>query len=80
MPLLIDGLTEDGPDDSLSRSSQPITVSGGGMGGMTPIVTPLAASGFGPRALSLLERSPATAGHGPDVGRGRARANRARGG
>jgi len=54
VPLLIDGLTEDGPQNSLSGSSQPITVSGGGMAGMTPIVTPLAASGFGPRALSLL--------------------------
>ena len=32
----------------------PITVSGGGMAGMTPIVTPLAASGFSPRALALL--------------------------
>ena len=54
VPLLIDGLADDGHDDGPSRSSQPLTVSGGGMGGMTPIVTPLAASGFGPRALSLL--------------------------
>src|ERR1700678_4383237 len=54
VPLLIDGLAADGPVDGPSRSLQPLTVSGGGMGGMTPIVTPLAASGFGPRALSLL--------------------------
>jgi SpoIVB peptidase S55 len=54
VPLLIDGLAADGPDDGPSRSMQPLTVSGGGMAGMTPIVTPLAASGFGPRALSLL--------------------------
>ena len=33
---------------------RPMPVSGGAMGGMTPIVTPLAASGFSPRALSLL--------------------------
>jgi hypothetical protein len=51
---LIDGLglAEDGQTAPLLPL--PITVSGGGMGGMTPIVTPLAASGFGPRALSLL--------------------------
>lgn len=54
VPLMIDGLTESGLEDSLSRSSQPVTVSGGGMAGMIPIVTPLAASGFGPRALNLL--------------------------
>ena len=51
--LLIDGLSPEAPTRPLS-SSQPITVSGGGTGGMTPIVTPLAASGFGPRALNFL--------------------------
>jgi hypothetical protein len=51
--LLIDGLTAEEPSGP-GTSMQPIAVSGGGMGGMTPIVTPLAASGFGPRALSLL--------------------------
>ena len=54
VPPLIDGLTADGLEKSLSQSSQPITVSGGGMAGMTQIVTPLAASGFGPRALNVL--------------------------
>ena len=54
VPLLIDGSMDDGLPNSPSRSSQPTTVSGGGLGGMTPIVTPLAASGFGPRALGLL--------------------------
>ena len=54
VPPLIDGLTADEPAGSPSELSQPITVSGGGTAGMTPIVTPLAASGFGPRALSLL--------------------------
>ena len=38
----------------LATSMQPMPVSGGAMGGMTPIVTPLAASGFSPRALGLL--------------------------
>jgi hypothetical protein len=33
---------------------EPMPVAGGAMGGMTPIVTPLAASGFSPRALSML--------------------------
>ena len=54
----------------------PIPVSGGGIGGMTPIVTPLAASGFGPRALSLLAERLRPIGHGPHVGRGRVRSNR----
>jgi len=50
---LIDGLGDlDG--NARASSSMAIPVSGGGLGGMTPIVTPLAASGFGARALSLL--------------------------
>lgn len=48
----IEGLAGDEP--GLGASMQPVPVSGGAMGGMTPIVTPLAASGFSPRALSLL--------------------------
>jgi hypothetical protein len=53
---MIDGLEMGQADDGkiASISALPITVSGGGPGGMVPIVTPLAASGFGPRALSLL--------------------------
>jgi len=54
VPLVIDGLAADEQHDGPTRALQPMTVSGGGMAGMTPIVTPLAASGFGPRALSLL--------------------------
>jgi hypothetical protein len=54
VPLLIDGLTDDGGSGGVKPSNEPISVAGGGLGGMTPIVTPLAASGFGPRALSLL--------------------------
>ena len=49
----IEGLGGDAPE-GLGTSTQPIPVSGGGAGNMTPIVTPLAASGFSPRALSLL--------------------------
>jgi len=51
--FVIDGLTDE-PSTGLSTSLQPIAVSGGAIGEMKPIVTPLAASGFGPRALSLL--------------------------
>ena len=70
VPLLIDGLADDAPIKTLS-SEQPITVAGGGVGGMTPIITPLAASGFGPRALNLLSDRLRPAGHGTDVGRRR---------
>jgi hypothetical protein len=53
--LWVDGLAGNDPaDQTPGVSARPIAVSGGGMAGMTPIVTPLAASGFGPRALSLL--------------------------
>ncbi len=48
----IDGLSGEVP--GLGSSSLPIPMSGGPMSGMVPIVTPLAASGFSPRALSLL--------------------------
>jgi SpoIVB peptidase S55 len=51
---LIEGLGAEAPAESLGLSFAPQAVSAGGMGGMTPIVTPLAASGFTPRALSLL--------------------------
>ncbi len=45
----------DGMDDIPSFGPiGPISVSGGGLGGMRPIATPLAASGFTPRALALL--------------------------
>jgi hypothetical protein len=48
----IDGLS--GEEPGPGRSSMPVPVAGGAMAGMVPIVTPLAASGFSPRALSLL--------------------------
>jgi hypothetical protein len=50
---LIDGLT-DAPERGPVSSLFALPLSGGGAGGMTPIVTPLSASGFSPRALSLL--------------------------
>jgi hypothetical protein len=50
---MIDGICES-DDDPSNPGSLAIPISGGGLAGMTPIVTPLAASGFGPRALSLL--------------------------
>jgi hypothetical protein len=50
----IEGLAGDDPGLGESVSFSPLPVSGGAMGGMTPIVTPLAASGFSPRALSFL--------------------------
>ena len=50
---LIDaGVAEEGPDPA--RSEMALRVSGGGAG-MVPIATPLAASGFSPRALSMLD-------------------------
>ena len=50
---LIDGLSDDLMPETWS-SSLPVAVSGGTLAGMRPIVTPLAATGFTPRALSLL--------------------------
>ncbi len=49
----IDGHAGDEP--RFAAELAPLRVSGGALAGMTPIVTPLAASGFSPRALSLLE-------------------------
>jgi SpoIVB peptidase S55 len=39
---------------SSGSAAAPLAVAAGGFGGMTPIITPLAASGFGPRAMNLL--------------------------
>ncbi|MFO0954050.1 MAG: SpoIVB peptidase S55 domain-containing protein [Isosphaeraceae bacterium] len=50
------------------ESSSPVTVSGGGMAGMRPIVTPLAATGFSPRALGMLETSLRPLGMAPMAG------------
>jgi hypothetical protein len=64
---LIDGLVAEG-DDNPTWSRVPTPVSGGGLGGMTPIVTPLSASGFGPRALSLLSERLRPLGLAPMAG------------
>jgi hypothetical protein len=49
----LDGLATDEPEPA--DRWLPVTVAGGGVKGMTPIVTPLAAAGFSARALALLE-------------------------
>lgn len=46
----------------------PIAVSGGGLGGMKPIATPLAATGFSPRALAVLSESLAPLNMAPMAG------------
>jgi hypothetical protein len=48
-PLMIDGVATTGTFDAA-----PTPVSGGALAGMRPIATPLAATGFSPRALALL--------------------------
>lgn len=50
-PIVIDGRATDEPFDG---GVAPISVAGGALGGMRPIATPLAASGFSPRALAVL--------------------------
>ncbi len=52
----------------LDGRTAPVRVSGGGMAGMTPIATPLAASGFSPRALSVLETQLRPLGMAPMAG------------
>ncbi len=64
----IEGLSGDEP--APGTSMQPVPVSGGAMGGMTPIVTPLAASGFSPRALGLLADRLRPIGMAPMAGGG----------
>ncbi len=59
---------QDGDDRRSEAEFGPTRVSGGAMAGMTPIVTPLAASGFSPRALSLLETRLRPLGMAPMAG------------
>jgi hypothetical protein len=56
LPLapLVEGLSDEPNAEAPGVSFAPMPISGGGLGGMTPIVTPLSASGFSPRALALL--------------------------
>jgi len=67
---LVEGLTDDEGNAPSSPFSLAIPVSGGGAGGMTPIVTPMAASGFSPRALSLLNDRLRPLGLAPMAGGG----------
>ena len=62
----IDGLALDERKSEVELA--PLRVSGGAMAGMTPIVTPLAASGFSARALSVLETQLRPFGMAPMVG------------
>ncbi|MDR3637189.1 MAG: SpoIVB peptidase S55 domain-containing protein [Isosphaeraceae bacterium] len=50
--LIIEGRADE-PAES-STNTAPVAVSGGNLAGMRPIATPIAASGFTPRALALL--------------------------
>jgi SpoIVB peptidase S55 len=52
---MVDGLLLSGSEAS-EDSLGPIAVSGGALAGMRPIATPMAAAGFTPRALALLEQ------------------------
>ena len=51
----------------------PVAASGGGLAGMRPIATPLAASGFSPRALSVLSERLGPLGMAPMAGGGATR-------
>ena len=62
----IDGLVLD--ERKSEEELAPLRVSGGAMAGMTPIVTPLAASGFSARALSVLETQLRPLGMAPMAG------------
>jgi hypothetical protein len=61
---LIAGVSDDPPGAGLG----PVAVSGGAPAGMKPIATPLAASGFTPRALALLEERFRPLGMAPMAG------------
>ncbi len=64
-PALVEGVATDETD---ARLVGPVAVSGGALAGMRPIATPIAASGFGPRALSLLESQFKPLGMAPMAG------------
>ena len=67
-PTLIDGLGD--PDADSGLSDMPRAVSGGGAAGMIPIATPLAAAGFSPRALAMLDARLRPLGMAPMSGGG----------
>jgi hypothetical protein len=62
---LIEGLAN---DDAAAAELGPMPVSGGALAGMKPIATPLAASGFTPRALAFLEERFRPLGMAPMAG------------
>jgi hypothetical protein len=53
-PLYIEGLATAGDEPAVDSVAAPLAVSGGALAGMKPIATPLAAAGFSPRALAVL--------------------------
>ncbi|MGO9598466.1 MAG: SpoIVB peptidase S55 domain-containing protein [Isosphaeraceae bacterium] len=57
-----------GDEAEIAGRLSPLKVSGGTAGGMIPIVTPLAASGFSPRALAVLESQVRPLGMAPMAG------------
>lgn len=65
--FLIDDLNGDG-NGAPTADFGPLTVSGGALAGMRPIATPLAATGFTPRALALLEERFRPLGMAPMAG------------
>jgi hypothetical protein len=58
----------DGEGAIPSRNESPVAAAGGAVAGMIPIVTPLAASGFSPRALAMLETRLRPLGMAPMAG------------
>ncbi|WP_250846653.1 SpoIVB peptidase S55 domain-containing protein [Aquisphaera insulae] len=67
-PELLDPSEPNSPDAASPSPEAPLPLAGGGMAGMRPIVTPLAASGFSPRALAQLETSLRPLGMAPMAG------------
>jgi len=67
---LIEGLVASEGLGSEFASTGPLAVSGGALAGMRPIATPLAATGFTPRALALLEERFRPIGLAPMAGGG----------
>jgi len=68
LPTAIDLFQDEDLTSGLSNG--PLAVSGGGAAGMMPIATPLAATGFSPRALSMLETRLRPLGMAPMSGGG----------
>ncbi len=64
-PALVEGAATDETD---ARLVGPVAVSGGALAGMRPIATPIAAGGFSPKALALLESQFKPLGMAPMAG------------